>query len=59
MAIPLCGFDYREANAILDRATGILRFKLEKELADAGVETGHLEQRCVADQAQHRWPGKW
>ena len=40
-AVALGGLDHRQADAVLDRAAGVLRFELEEQLAAAGVEARH------------------
>src|SRR5690606_20328498 len=44
--------DHRQADAVLDRSTGIGAFKLEEEFARAGVEPAHAHHGRVADQLQ-------
>ena len=52
-AVAFGRLDHRQADAVLDRAAGVLRFQLQEELAGAGVEPVHRHQRRVADQVQH------
>ena len=53
-AVALGGLDHRHADAILDRAARVLRLELQEQLAAAGVEARHLDQRRVADEAENR-----
>ena len=46
----LGGLDHRQADAVLDGAAGVLRFELEVQLAQAGVEALGLDDRRLADQ---------
>jgi hypothetical protein len=43
-------FDHRQADAILDRAAGIVAFELEVELADTGIEALRAHDRGAADE---------
>jgi hypothetical protein len=52
LALQLGGFDHSQANPVLDRTSGIVRFQLRKELAAAGVELGEPHDRRVADQVE-------
>jgi hypothetical protein len=52
-AIAFGGVDHRQTDAVLDRAAGVLRFKFEKQCAEAGIEAGNLYQRRVADQPKY------
>ena len=49
-SVALGGVDHAEADAILDRATRIVAFELEEQLAAAGVEALGLDDRGIADQ---------
>src|SRR5262249_55525522 len=46
-------FDHRERDPVLDRATGILILKFEKQLARPSVELRNLHQGRVADQRKN------
>ena len=50
LAVLLGLLDHRKTDAILDRATRIVAFELEEQLAAAGVEALGLDDRRVADQ---------
>ncbi len=52
-AVALGGIDHRQADAVLDRAAGVLRFELEEERAGAGVQPRHAHQRRVADELEN------
>src|SRR5258708_1886762 len=52
LAVAFRGLDHREADAVLDRAAGILALELEEELARPGVEPRHLDERRVADERE-------
>ncbi|MNZ97336.1 hypothetical protein D3C78_1165690 [compost metagenome] len=52
-AIALGGVDHRQADAILDRTAGVLRFELEEQCARAGIEAADTHQRRIADQFEH------
>ncbi|MDT4863759.1 hypothetical protein FQZ97_984800 [compost metagenome] len=52
-AVALGAVDHRQADAVLDRAAGILRLELEEQRAGAGIEAGDAHQRGVADQFEH------
>ena len=43
------GFDHRQRDSVLDRATWILIFKFQKKLTRAGVELRHFHQWRIAD----------
>ena len=47
-------FDHRERDPVLDRAAGVLIFKLKKKVTRARVELRHLHQRRVANERQNR-----
>ena len=49
-AIALRGVDHAEADAVLDRAAGIVAFELEEQLAASGLEALGLDDRRIADQ---------
>jgi hypothetical protein len=51
-AVAFGGLDHRQADAVLDRAAGVLRFELQEQRARPGVEARDLDQRRVADQFQ-------
>jgi len=55
--LALGGLDHRQADAVLDRAARVLGFELEEELAGAGVQPLHRQQRRVADEVEHGGPG--
>ena len=57
-AVALGGLDHRQADAVLDRAAGVLRLQLEEQLAAAGVELRDLDQRRVADEVEHGGAGR-
>ena len=56
-AIALGGVDHRQADAILDRTAGVLRFELEEQRARAGIETADAHQRRIADQFEYGGAG--
>jgi hypothetical protein len=42
--------DHGQADAVLDRAAGVLRFELEEEGAQAGVDAADPDQGGIADE---------
>ena len=52
-AITFGGVNHCQTDAVLDRATGVLRFEFEKQRARPGIKAGHAHQRGIADQPQH------
>ena len=52
-AVALGGIDHRQADPVLDRAAGVLRFELQEQRAGAGVEPRHAHQRRVADELEN------
>ena len=50
--------DHRQRDAVLDRAAGILAFKLDEQPAFAGVEFGQFDHRRLADEVEHRGVGR-
>src|SRR3970282_2880735 len=53
VAAGLGRLDHAQAEAVLDRAPGILRFELEVELTHAGVEVLGRDDRRGADQVEY------
>ena len=51
--VAFSGVDHRQADAVLDGTAGVLRFKLEKQRAGAGIEAADLDQRGIADQFEY------
>ena len=51
--VALGGIDHRQADAVLDRASGVLRLELEEQRAGPGVEPRHPHQRRVADELEN------
>ncbi len=51
-AVVLGLLDHGAADAVLDRAAGVLRFQFQKQLARTGVHARDLHQRGVADQGE-------
>src|SRR5262249_12135349 len=49
-----CRLDHLEADAVLDRATGILVLQLQKQSTGAGIEARELDERRVPDQVEDR-----
>src|SRR5205807_1354320 len=49
---PLGGLDEIEPDSVLNRAARILALELQEQLAGAGVEAPHGDQRRVADHVQ-------
>ena len=56
--VALRRLDHRQGDAVLDRAAGVLAFQLHEQPARPGVETGYLNHRRIADQAEHPRPGR-
>jgi hypothetical protein len=52
LAVALGRLDQRQADAVLDRAGGILVLELDEERATAGVEARQLHERRVADRIE-------
>ena len=52
LSVALGGLDHRQADAILDRAAGVLAFELGEQPAGAGIEMGQLDHRRVADEVE-------
>ncbi len=54
----LGGFDHRAADAVFDRAAGILALELHQQAAAAGVELLQFDQRRLTDQVQQVGMGR-
>ena len=52
LAVALGGGDHREADAILDRATGVVALELQEELTRPGVEALDLHHWRVPDETE-------
>src|SRR6185437_13453360 len=53
LAVALGCLDERQADAVLDRASGILVLEFGEEAAWPGIEPRQLDQRRVADRVEH------
>ena len=51
--VALGGINHGQADPVLDRASGVLRFKLEEQRTRPGIEPADTHQRRVADQFQN------
>src|SRR3546814_13372626 len=52
-AVMLRRLDHRLADAILDRAAGILALELQEQAAGTGIQAAYLDPRRVADAVQN------
>ena len=48
-SILFSGFDHCQRDAVLDRAAGVLAFKLDEKPARSSVQTRHFDQRRVSE----------